>query len=168
MDLHVLAQDVVQPGDDHVLRVGLHAVAVLDARAAHVGGDEELRVLNADGVLAEGPQADHGELGVPEEDGLLRAPLHVGEDLAVDVVDVGPEGRRAAEGHVDELAQERHVHGGERVAAGAEDVQGLAVPEEDRPLGLLDHELGAHLDLATHLEAVDHLLAGVVQPLDDF
>ena len=56
------------------------------------------------------------------------------------------------------------------MAAGPEHVEPVAVAEEDRRLVLAHDELGAELDLArTGLGvAVDDLLAGLVEPLDDF
>ena len=48
----------------------------------------------------------------------------------------------------EEPGQDRQVLGRERVAAGPEDVEPLAVAEEDRGLVLAHDELGAHLDVA--------------------
>ena len=52
---------------------------------------------------------------------------------------------------------------------GAEDVVGLAVTEEDRPLALADDQLRAHLELARALlgDAVDHLGALLIDELDE-
>ena len=148
--------------------VALDRLGAHPALAADHGVDEELRVGDAHGEVAEGAQAHHVELVVAEDDRLLGAPLEVGEDLAVDVDHVGAERDSSAEGEREDLGQQRDVGRGERVAAGAEDVERLAVAEEDRPLALLHDELRADLDLAAGRPAVDELLAGRVVPLDDF
>ena len=66
--------------------------------------------------------------------------------------------------------QDRQILGGQRVAAGAERIERLAVAEEDRGLVLAHDELGAHLDVARAAlrVALHDAGAGLVEPLDDF
>ena len=130
---------------------------------------QQLRVRHLDAVDAVGPQPDHLELGVAEEDGLGRAPLLVREHVPVYEEDFRPEGRVTEERRGDEGRQERDVHGGEGVAPGLEHVVRLAVAEEHRPLGLPDDQLRADLELAGPLfgDPVDHLVPVLVHVFDD-
>ena len=71
---------------------------------------------------------------------------------------------------VKQPGQDRHVGRGQRVPAGAEGVQGLAVAEEDRLLVLLHDQLGAELDVgrAFRRDPLDDRLVRVVEELNDF
>ncbi len=130
---------------------------------------EQVRVGDLHREAAEGAQAHHRQLRVAVDDRLLGAPLQVGVGLPADEVDLGLEGRGAAEGQPDDLAQQRQVQGRERVAPRPEHVQGLAVAVEDRRLVLLDDQLRAQLDRrrAVLRLAVHDRVPGVVEVLQD-
>jgi hypothetical protein len=70
---------------------------------------------------------------------------------------IAPKRARAAERHADQPARTGFavVRG---VAPRPEQVERLAVAEEDRWLALLHHELGSELQLAAGREPLDHLL----------
>ena len=123
-----------------------------------------------EGVDAERAQPHEAELRVLEGDGILRAPFLVDEHLPVDEEDLRPERALESPREREDLREDREVLRDERVAAGPEDVEPLAVLEEDRGLVVADDELRADLDLGGTLggNAVNDLFARKIEPFQQF
>src|SRR2546426_1076061 len=144
-----LAQGHVELLDDLVLD------AVLDLRRG--GGaerpdelvDERLRVLHAIPEVPERPQLDHVEVGVLEQERVLRAELPV-EDPLLEVVHLRL--LDDAEQGLDEFAQDGDVPRREGVPVRTVQVgEDLAVAVEDRDLVLPDDDVVVHPDVAGDL-----------------
>ena len=112
--------------------------------------------------FAGGPQPQrHAGERVDEAHLLRGAPLHRHLNDLVDVIDFAVEGALGVRGELVELLQQGELLGLQGIAPRAEEVQGLAVPEEDGLLALMDDEL------ASIVEVLDGVLPdeGVPVPL---
>ena len=87
------------------------------------------------------------------EAGSKQAHLGVGTPLDthlgghVDKIDLGVEGALCVGGQLVELLQQRELLSLQGVSARTKQVQGLAVPEENGLLALVDNELGAQVEV---------------------
>jgi hypothetical protein len=76
----------------------------------------------------------------------------------------------AAEGQAEQPCKKRQIIGRERVAARAEEIERLAVAEEDGRLVLLHYQLRSHLDIGSALlrETMNYLVPRIIEILYHF
>ena len=111
------------------------------------GGADELEqqlagIGNPDGKFAGSAQLDvHPGHGVKEADFGIRAPLDAHLGGAIDEIHLAVEGALGIRWQLVELFQDGQLLGFQGVAAGAEQIQRLTVPEEDGLLAFVDDKL---------------------------
>ena len=166
----MLPQEIRQARHDHLAQVRLHLIRAVRVLCPHQRIDEKERLGDTGGEDAEGAQPHQPQLLVLERDRLLGAPLQIREHFEIDEIDLGTERAGEAPGEAQEPCEDGQVQRGERMPAGAEDVQALAVAEEHRRLTLAYDQLGSHLDVrrAFRGNTVHELPAVGIHPLDDF
>ena len=89
----------------------------------------------------------HPGHGVKEADFGIRAPLDAHLGGTVDEIHLAVEGALGIRWQLVELFQDGQLLGFQGVAAGAEQIQRLTVPEEDGLLAFVDDELGAEIKI---------------------
>ncbi len=163
------AQHVGQPRDDQVLEVRRDLLGRVLALRADQRVEQLGRIDHAERELAVAPQADDAEILVADGDRLPRAPFLVEKRLLADEIDLRLE-RRLLPRDREQPREDRHVHRGQRVPAGAELVQRLAVANEHRLLVRLHDELGPELDIgrAFRRHAMHERAVRFVEKVDDF
>lgn len=107
--VQVLAQIVVEPGDDNAAQIFLYLPGRVDSLGAYEGVYKEHRLDDTDVEDPEGAQTYEAQLVVPEGYRVARAPFEVGECLQGRKVNLCPE--RALEGprEAERLCQDRKV-----------------------------------------------------------
>jgi len=130
--------------------------------------DEPRGVLHAQGVGAERTQPHGAELRITDDDWIRRPPFVIRELLGVHEQNFGLERTVEAVFPAADRGEQRQVGRRERMTPRTEDVGDVALINEQRQLARPYDQLRAVLDLVLgSREAIEHRVAGFVQPIDD-
>ena len=113
-------------------------------------------------------QPNHAEILVAVDDRLGCAPLEIKKITHRDEVDLGGEGRIAAERKTDQTTEQGDVVGRQRVPAWSKEIKRLAIPNKDRLLRFAHHQLGTEPKFAGpgFRHAMDDLVRNWIWVLD--
>ena len=91
MRLDRFAQEIVQAANQQVAQEILDLIRGVNGLGSRHFADEQLGIVDLDGIDAESAQADIAQFGILEADRLLGAPFQIQEGLEVDEIDLGLE-----------------------------------------------------------------------------